>query len=322
MALCKGLVRASVLTALVGGAAVLVAGPERVCAILHQTRDSVNTQLDKVIKDPVALRQQLRDLEGQYPARIGEVRGDLGELKEQIAQLKRDRDVSQRVVELAEADLGQLQPLLARAESQASSASAVYTGSVGQPAVVRIVFNNENLDVKDAYARAEKMQQVRGVYSSRVGDIDRDLGYLSQQEQRLGDLLGQLETEQAKFASQIWDLDRQIDAIGRNERMIEVMEKRQVTIDQHSRYRANSLDQLSARFSEIRTKQESRLEALGKARETMNYESRAKIELDARNSVAKNFSTQPKAIKSNVIEIRPDNDPKAVGPTQAAPRID
>lgn len=283
MGICKGVVRTAVITGLVGGAAVLVAGPERVGAILTQTRNSVNGHIDKAIDDPVALRQQLRDLEGQYPKRIADVRGDLAELREQVAQLNRDRDVSARVVELAEADLSTLQPMIQKAEAMGAANSGVYTSSSYAPPVVRIAFGHEQLDLKQAYGRAEQAQQVRAVYSARIGEIDKDLGYLSQQEARMADLVATLETEQAQFQSQLWQLDHQIDAIGRNDRMIEVMQKRQETIEEHSRYRVASLDQLTSRFAEIRSKQEAKLQSLSKAHDRMNYEDRAKIELDARN---------------------------------------
>lgn len=307
MGLCKGLVRYSVIAGLVGGAAVLVAGPERVSALIHQTRDKVNQQIDKAIDDPVALRQQLHDLEGQYPAKISDVRGDLAQLKEQVSQLQRDREVSARVVDLAQGDLATLQPMLARAEATVSQASGVYASTNASAPIVRVVFNNETLDVKEAYARAERMQQVTAVYSGRVTDIDRDLGYLGTQEQRLSELLTTLETERQSFQSQMWALDRQIDAISRNDRIIDVMEKRQESIEEHSRYRVASLDQLTARFAEIRSKQEAQLQSLGTSGSTMNYEQRAKIEMDARKASVGPVQITPRPARPQVIEIRPEN---------------
>lgn len=320
MGFCKGLVRYSVITGLVGGAAVLVAGPERVGALLHQTRDKVNSQIDRCIEDPIALRQQLHDLEAQYPAKIGDIRGDLAELKEQVSQLARDREVSARVVELAQADLETLTPMLTRAEATMSQTQGVFTSTNSALPTVRLVFNNESLDVKDAYARAERMQQVTAVYSARVSDIDRDLGYLGQQEQRLSDLLNTLETERQSFQSQMWALDRQIDAISRNDRMIEVMDKRRESIEEHSRYRVASLDQLTARFAEIRSKQEAQLESLSSTKATMNYEVRAKSDVDARKSTVGPTQFNPRPIRPQVIEIRPENAGTAV--TNTAQRID
>src|SRR5690554_1618158 len=86
----KTVVRGAVLTALVGGVAVAVAGPETVRALFHQTRHNVRHAIDAQISDLVALRAQLRSLEEQYPKKIADVRGDLAELNEQIAQIERD----------------------------------------------------------------------------------------------------------------------------------------------------------------------------------------------------------------------------------------
>lgn len=317
LVMLKGIVRCGVITALAGGAAVLVAGPQRVGALVCQTRDTINCQIDKAIDDPVALRAQLHDLEAQYPAKIGEVRSDLSELKQQVSQLNREREIGARVVELADADLNTLQPMLARAEETRAGSNGVYASSDARPTGIVLVFNNEKLDVQEAYARADHARQVRGVYAARVNDIDRDLGYLGQQEQRLAELLTQLETERESFQSQMWALDRQIDAIGRNDRLIEILEKRQESIERHSRYQSNSLEQLTARFSEIRSKQEAQLEGIGKAKNTENYENRAKVELDARNVIKMGPLQDYRATRPNVIEIRPD---AAVSPTSSAGR--
>lgn len=289
----KALVRTAVITGLVGGAAVVIAGPERVGCLIHQTRGAINSQIDKAIDDPIALRAQIRSLEQQYPEKIAEVRGDLSELKAQVAQLNQERELSDKVVALADRDFGQMQTLIARAESAQADG-----------AVVRVVFNNQTVNLDDAYAKATRMQQVKEAHQSRISDIDRDMGYLGQQEERLTDLLSQLETEHASFQTQLWNLDRQIDAISRNERMISTMEKRQETIDRHSRYRADSLEQLTSRFAEIRGKQESRLQALNANRSMTNYEDRARIELDSRN--LKDHKATEVHIKPPVVEIRPD----------------
>ena len=99
----KTVVRAGVITALVGGAAVVIAGPDRVHAILHQARHSVNGAIDSKISDPVALRAQLRSLESQYPYRIEEVKGDLAELDAQMTQLRRELEVSKLSASMADA---------------------------------------------------------------------------------------------------------------------------------------------------------------------------------------------------------------------------
>lgn len=288
----KALVRTAVITGLVGGAAVVIAGPDRVGALVCQARGAINNTIDSAIGDPVALRAQIRSLSAQYPEKIAEVRADLAELRQQISQVKQDQELSERVVALADNDLSQMQGLLARAENAQTDG-----------AIVRVVFNNEPVNLEDAYAKATRMQQVKEAHEIRLHDGERNLMKMGEQEQRLTELLGQLETEQVSFQSQLWQLECEIDSIARNERMISTMERRKDSIDRHSRYNAGSLEQLNARFAEIRAKQEARIESLGSTRSMTNYENRAKIELDARGF--KDRKTEVR-IKPPVIEIKPD----------------
>ena len=306
MCFVKGLVRFGLIAGLVAGAGLVIAGPDRAIALLTQTRDSIHGQIDKCVKDSVALRSQLRKLEGQYPARIAEVRGDLAELRTQIGQLNRDHDVNQRAAELASADLSSLRAMVAKAENLRSSATGVYTsGSDANAPVFAVRFAGETLGIDQAYAKVTAVEQHAAAFTNRVADIERDLGYLTQQESRLATLLDQLETEQGQFQSQLWQLDRQVDAIARNDRMIEMMSKRQATIDKHSRYRAESLDQVNVRVADIRARQEAQLESLARTTTVNSYENRARVELDGRVPTAK-VNSMPKA-KVPVIEVKPED---------------
>lgn len=320
MCFVKGLVRYGLIAGLVAGAGLVIAGPDRAFALVSQTRDSINCQIDKHVKDPVALRAQLRKLEAQYPARIADVRGDLAELRTQIGQLNRDHDVNQRAAELAMADLTSLKGMVAKAESLRSSTNGMLTSGGNENAPVFAVrFAGETLGIDQAYSKVTTVEQHAGAFGQRVSDIERDLGYLTQQESRLATLLDQLETEQGQFQSQLWQLDRQVDAIARNDRMIEMMGKRQATIDKHSRYRAESLDQVNARVSDIRARQEAQLESLAKTTSVNGYENRARIELDGRAGAAR-FTTAPlPKAKPPVIEVKPEDVKSLPAPAAAAP---
>jgi len=303
MELMKHVVRYAVVAGLVGGAAVVVIGPDRAGALVDQTRSKITTVIDAQIDDPIALRAQMRQLESEYPKRIAEVRGDLSELQQQVVQLNRELEVSDRVVDLAAADMTQMQGMIAKAEAtQATS---------GSGHVVKVVFGSQPLELKDAYGKANSIRQVHETYASRAADIQRDLGHLAKQESRLSTLLQQLETEHAEFQSQLWQMDRQVDSIARNERLIGVMEKRQRTIDEQSRYGAKSLDQLAGQFADIRAQQEARLESLGTGVTTLNYEDRAKFELDSKASALAPLTPQDvRAVspsRPTIIEIRPDD---------------
>jgi hypothetical protein len=301
MGLTKTVVRAGVITALVGGAAVVIAGPERIGACVSQTRHSVNKVIDSKISDPVALRAQLRTLESQYPYRIQEVQGDLAELDQQMTLLRRDMESSRLAADMAEDDLNQMQAVLTKAQEAKDQ---------GLAQVVKVRFAEERpVSMEQAMTKATRVSQVRDAFLAKASDIERDLGYLDQQHERLTDLLAQLKTEQTEFQTQLFSLDRQVDAIARNDRMITIMEKRQDTIENHSRYRAASLDQITGRLADIRARQESKLQTFTQSSEIKNYENAAKYLLDSRQSQRPLKASAPKTVEisPSVIEIGPES---------------
>jgi chromosome segregation ATPase len=307
----KTLVRTGVITALVGGAAVAVAGPDRIGAIFGQTRDSIRAAIDDHIEDPVALRAQIKQLESQYPAKIAEVRSDLAEVQDQISQLEREMAVAQKVVELTSSDLASLDDTLDRAH-------AARTANPG--AIVRVSFDARPMDMDDAFARRGQIEQTRDLYAQRAVDLDTDLGYLREQEGQLAELLTKLETERAEFGAKLFQLDAQIDTIARNERMIGMMEQRQATIDEHSRYQAHSLDQLTRRLSTIRSEQRSRIEAITTRERGSNYEDQAEFLIEraapAVTPVKPSIIGPAGAVlvQPKVIDVGPEAPEKAVSP--------
>ncbi len=307
----KTVVRAGLITAVAGGVAVAVAGPDTVRAFLKQARSNAQEALGKAISDPVALRAQMQSLAEQYPQRIAEVRGDLGELTEQIAQLEREQAVARKVVAMADADLDGMKSVLARAEAARET---------GEAQVVRVRFDESRsaCPIDEAYAKANRVTQLRNAYNQKASDIDRDLGYLNQQKERLTAMLDQLNTEHTEFQSQLFGLNQQVEAIQRNDRMIDLMEKRQSQIDHHGRYRAASIDQVKTRLADIRAKQEAKLETFGQATDVKNYENAAKYLLDSENAPLTSGKASHKAktleIRPSVLEIGPKDAKALPGP--------
>lgn len=297
----KTVVRIGVITALAGGAAVLLAGPHRVGAIMHQAKSTVGQAIDRQIEDPVALRAQIRRLEAQYPQKIAEVRGDLNDVQGQIAQLQRELAVSQKVIELASADLGRL---------DAGIEQARVTRGEHPGAVVRIAYDASNraIALDEAYGKRSQIEQTRQLYTERVSELSVELDYLGRQEEQLGDLLSKLENERAEFQTQLVQLDSQIASMERNERLIRRLEERQSTIDRLSRFEAHSLDQVKQRIARIRAEQQSRLESIAGQEQAKDYLGEAQYLLDQEaqfeafeNSPGVRFNAEPK-----VIEIDPD----------------
>ncbi len=287
MPFVKTIIRVGVIGTLVGGGLIAVAGPERVGAALSQARDTVNETIDRNIDDPVRMRAQLRKLESQYPERIARVRQDLSTLDAQTSEYQRELAVAERVVELAQADLDAMQNTFARAENVRAEA--------GHGVIVRVTFNGSKMDLSEAQAKAAEIAKTRDAYIAEADSIAGDIDLLGQQRERLTDLLVKLESEKAQFQSELWRLNQQIDAIARNERMIDMMEARQQTLDELGPYQAHSIDQVKNRLAQLRSEQEAKLESLASGEKGLSYEDRAKASIGGQRL--------PRA--ERVIEIEP-----------------
>ncbi len=311
MAIVKTVMRVAVVGGLALGVAVLVAGPDRVAALAGQARQAVNCVIDRNIKDPVALRAQLRSLEAEYPKRIAEVRSDLAELHAHLVDLERDQAVSRKVVDMAQADLTEVTEMLSRAEAARTESPM---------AAISVRFDDRAYTLDQAYTRATQITNTVNVYSTRASEADRDIAYLKEQQKVLEELLAQLETERAQFQAQIWQLDGQIEMIARNDKLIDVIEKRQATIDKYSRYEAVSLEQITSRMEKIRSEQEARLKSLTSQSQATNYEKAAKAMIDAENVARDVFkkSQSLNPVPSKSIEIKPGGASQTASPNAAA----
>lgn len=274
----RGIIRWGLISGLALGGLVLVFGHKPVAAGLAAMRDKAQTTIDGWVDEPTALRRQLAEMADQYPDRIAKVRGELAQVNSQIDQFERDSEVSRRVISLATDDLSQLKELLTRAESELG----VQSGS-GAVAVSQVVvrFEGTRFDMDEAYQEARRINEVRLGYADRLATNENNLQVLSQQKTRLVEILSKLETEFSTFQTQLWQLDRQIDAIERNERLIDMTKEMQATLDGYNKFeRVGNLKQLEAKLSELRMVQQAQLEQLQNGTRTDNYEDRARSEID------------------------------------------
>lgn len=256
------------------GAATWLIGGDRVAAGLASLRGKAQSAVDRLVDDPVVLRRQLQELSNQYPDRIAEVRGEIAEVDHQLAQFNRDVEIAQRVVAMTTRDLGELKTLVARAEEQAQSTT--------RPVSIR--FGGVRFDIEEAYNEARRINNVRGTYQDRLAHDQQQIAFLTQQRERLAEILNKLETEYNTFQAQLWQLDRQIDAIERNERLITLTEQQQATLASYEKFgKVGNLKQLEGKLAELRAKQEAQLDYLSKRGINMDYENKAKYELDTQD---------------------------------------
>jgi len=269
-------------------------GRAHVAAGLAQLRGHAYSLLAQCSDDPEILRQQLAALSEQYPQRIAEVKGEIAEVDRHIAQFDHDINVAQGVITLTTNDLQQLKTLIARAEERS-------TVSV-RPVAIR--YEGVRFDVNEAYGEARRINHVRQTYRDRLAHDEQQMVFLTEQNTRLDEILVKLESEFDTYQAQLWQLDRQIDAIQRNERLIELTEEQQATLDSYERFgKIGNLKQLEAKLAELRTIQEAQLEALSKRNFHNDYHAQAELELEGDPTLDDPFSELFEIIEPNTDNI-------------------
>ena len=264
--------RWGLISALALGGATLLIGPERVAAGLACVRAKAQSVVDRAVDNPVALRRQLQDLADEYPDRIAKVQGEIAEVDHQLGQFERDSEIAARVVAMTTDDLSELKTLITRAE-----------GVEGRSVYVR--FDGIRFGIDQAYGEARRINNVRVTYDDRLSCNQQQLQLLSQQKARLVEILARLEEEYTTFETQMWQLDRQIDAIERNERLIDMTEQLQATLATYDQWsKVGNLHQLEAKLAELQTIQEAQLATLEQNGIRYDYEKRAKYELDTESA--------------------------------------
>ena len=284
MYITRSLVRWGLVGGLALGGVTLLVGPERVAAGFAMIRSKAQNVVDCAVSDPIAMRRQLEGLSKQYPDRIAEVRGEVAQIEHQIGQYAHDIEIANRVVAMTTDHLSQLKALVSRAEESAQ-------GGV-RPVAIR--FGGVKFNVEEAYNEARRINNVRGSYQDSLASDQQQLTFLAQQKDRLNEILAKLESEYGTFQAQLWQLDRQIDAIERNDRLIELTEQQQATLASYEKFgKVGSLKQLEAKLAQLRTVQEAQLQALSKRGINTDYEQRAEYEMSTQGASDNPFDSVP-----------------------------
>ena len=292
------IVRWGIIGGLALGGITLLVGPQRVMACIDQLREEANSVVEHLVDDPIALRRQLDMLAREYPTRIAEVRGEIARLNQQLEQFVRDEKISIRVVELTTVDLEVLRDLVENAET---------TTRPNGRATVR--FDGVRYDLDGAYSEGRRIRTVKSNYEDRLASDRRQMQLMGEQKIRLESILEKIEHEHETYRAQLWQLDREIDAIERNDHIIAMVEQQQETLSGFDRLgSAGNLNQVRARLAEIRTVQESTIIALTDVGAGTDYETRARF--DTSGQIFEDPFTQ--MVEETTVEDIQDNGPYAL----------
>ncbi len=262
------IVRWGLIGGLALGGVTLLVGPKRVVACFDQLREEASSIVDEMVDDPIALRRQLDELAKQYPKRIADITGEVSKIDHQMGQFERDESIALNVVKLTTDDLDALKELVAIAENE---------GSVGGTPV-SFWFEGVRYDLESAYTKARRIRTVRANYEDRLAADRRQMELMCEQRTRLASILEKIQHEHEQYRSQLWQLDREIDAIERNDHIIAMVERQQQTLSSFDQFGSgNNLDQVRSKLAEIRTVQESTILALTETSGGSDYETRARF---------------------------------------------
>jgi len=271
MNITRTILRVGLISGLALGGLTLLIGPHKVAAGLHQIRVKAQSVIDQVADEPAALRRQLQVMAEKYPERIAKVRGELADVNREITEFNRDTEVSARVVAMTTEDLVELKSLVTRAVN--------VSHSINQDTYLR--FKGVRFDVDQAYSEGNRINDVRVSYQDRMASDQQQLSLLTEQKSRLIEILDRLESDNSTFQTQMWQLDRQIDAIERNERLIDMTKELQATLDSYNQWgEVGNLKQLTSKLAELQTIQTAQLETLRNQNIRWDYAKEAARQLD------------------------------------------
>jgi chromosome segregation ATPase len=259
-------------TALIGGLAaggLALAFPDKAVHVFHGMKSRVNAVVAEATDDPVILRRQLQELADELPNKIAELHGEISEVDAQIAMITRDTEIAEGVIALTGDDLKALDEKLAQA------------AALGRDGVVAIHFKGSRFDVRDARAEFNRINEIRVAYQDRLAANQNDLKYLTEQKVRLTDVVTKLEQEEATIEAQMWQIDRKIAAISRNEKLADQLEDREDAMQEYdTRFDASSLAQIQSKLRKWETEVGARLKRFDRKIERDDYEQRVIFELD------------------------------------------
>lgn len=293
--LTKMVFRGALIGGLVLGGATLVLGPERIAAGCAQVRHFATGWFDGQIDDPVLMRQQLQTLQRQYPERIKDLRGSLAEVDAQVAQLRRDSEVAAKVVDMARNDLASLGSMVDRANVQLA-------GNDGNAVLIK--FQGKNITVEEAFAKGTNIKQTAVAYQDRLAANERDLKLLTTQRTRLAEQLEKTQREYMNFQTQAWSIERQIAAVERNEKIVDMLQDNQDAIESGDKWKVASLDDMQNRLAALQAENEALLETMGSIGNGTAYEERAKGEL-ATGSNPFVWDIQPRTASQDDFPVAP-----------------
>lgn len=246
---------------------VAVVGLARVKTAYYSVRDHLRTNMDDLVDSRVALRHELGKLQKEYPERIADLRVELARADRDLAACLDDRRICEEVVLLAENDLDVLQQRISHAGN----------GDLG---FVSIEFRSERLGPDEATRRAARIASTATSYRRRLGDLEGEADLLREERASLQNQLTEIQSEYRTFQAEASSLLREIDALQRKEKMVEIAERRAGRGDEDPfSDRSASLARVKEKIEARRIRLDEKLRAIRGFKSGDAYEAEARMKV-------------------------------------------
>jgi chromosome segregation ATPase len=264
-----GIFKWSVITALGLTGLVALVGVGRVKAAYLSVREHVRSNVDELVDAREVVKDQMRQLEQDYPKRIAELDAQRREIDRALAANAKEHQLAEEVVALCRSDHKVLTAKLDAADADADGINTTV-----------IEFRSQRLDRGDALARADKIAETQANYVKRLSDLDDENALLSHERGQIAAEYARTSEEFRNFQMEYATMLREADSLKRKQELVKMAEKRRGERDDIFTDRSSSLQSLKDRMEKRRVELDARLKALGTWRDGNEYETRARLNLD------------------------------------------
>ena len=252
------------------GAAAGVVGVERLQNVAQSLSLAAVENIDDMIPHEVRLYSDMERLREEYPERISTLKAMLRELKDQFAETEKDRRLCREVLSLCEEDLGELRPKLEALTTRPEDGS-----DRGKDATVE--FRGISYTHREALERSGKILDIREMYENRLQAGTTSIGLLDSERQEIGAELLDLRKEYDRFLGEYKSLEREIDLLRHNEKLIQIARRRDRIDHIDASGWVRSLDELKKAIYRRKSAQEERLKSYRVGHPAREYEIRARL---------------------------------------------
>jgi len=252
---------------------VAVVGLTRVKTAYWSVRDHLRSNVDELVDTKVALHHEIRKLQKDYPARLGDLKVHIAEIDRDLREVGRDRRLCEEVVALCDSDVAVLEAKVARVSA---------TGTEGHAALIPVEFRAEQMGHNEALTRAGRIAETAEDYRIRLQDLGQEEQVLIEEKARLGAELAEMEREYREFQAEVGGMLRDIESLNRKENLVKVAERRQRNREDIFTDRASGLAVVKEKIDRRKIQLDERLRGLRSFRSGNEYEARARLRLAAR----------------------------------------